>query len=509
MAPAAVGLATGVVAMTALVVLAGSLLPVHGVAGTLLKAMHAHPSGGLVALLFGMGVPVHWKAAPLPLQGTVGGMSVVAKFPALLLATAVVAAAAIVAGLLAARARDRAGRRGGHGLVAPIVSFGVLTATVAWAVSHARPMRLAPGLRADVNVSPFAALLFGAAWAAAGIGVGLAIHEQLARRLSGRLVQAARTPVASGLVVLSFGLATLGCAGPPASTLGASPRSGGAHHSGDASTTTTTGALATTSTSALAPESPTTTAASRGAASGSRAAGAASGGSAGATAATAGLATGGAAAGTTSGGSGGVAGAGLQPPAPGTYSYDTTGTLSYLGTTKPYPAVTSLVVDPVAGTVQHALRELRNGGDGFVIEQTYDYRPEGIAVDQQRLTVTLGAIKTVKTLYPTAAALWFGTNDRPGAHHEFDLQGKDISAHETVDLLRVERITVGGQSVDAHVVRTTLTFAGSASGRITLDQWFVRSARVVGKEHLDGDVKASIVRLTTSYDATLQRLTPS
>jgi hypothetical protein len=170
--------------------------------------------------------------------------------------------------------------------------------------------------------------------------------------------------------------------------------------------------------------------------------------------------------------------------------------------------VTTLVVDAAAGLVQHAVRDLTNGGDGFTIEQIYDYRPEGIAVNQQRLSVSLGSLKTVKTLRPTAIALWLGTNDGPGAHHEFDLQGKDIAGHEIVDVLRTERITVGGQSVSADVVRTTLTFSGSANGRIVLDQWFVRSARVVGKEHLDGDVQASIVRLTTQYDAVLRRLTP-
>ena len=56
---------------------------------------------------------------------------------------------------------------------------------------------------------------------------------------------------------------------------------------------------------------------------------------------------------------------------------------------------------------------------------------------------------------------------------------------------------------------------GKASARvivaivsIVLDQWFVRSARVVGKEHLEGDVRASLVRLTSKYDAVLRRLTP-
>jgi hypothetical protein len=170
--------------------------------------------------------------------------------------------------------------------------------------------------------------------------------------------------------------------------------------------------------------------------------------------------------------------------------------------------VTTLRVDAAAGVLQHAVRDLTNGGDGFTIEQIYDYRPEGIAVNQQRLSVSLGALKTVKTLHPTGAALWLGTNDGPGARHEFDLQGKDITGHEIVEVLRTEKITVGGQSVSADVVRTTLTFAGSATGRIVLDQWFVRSARVVGKEHLDGDVRASLVRLTTKYDAVLRRLTP-
>ena len=203
-APAAVGLATGVVALTLLVVTLGPILPTHGVLGSFLHALRAHPSSGLVTVLFAMGVPIQWKVSPVPLHGTVRPTSVIADFPVLLVATAVVAVGAIVAGLLAARARDRDSK----GLLASGASFALLVGAASVAVSHARPMTLSRGVRADLNVSPWVAVAVGAGWATMGTLVGVALHRRVAQRLSGRLVQAARTPVASGLVVLSFGLAT-------------------------------------------------------------------------------------------------------------------------------------------------------------------------------------------------------------------------------------------------------------------------------------------------------------
>lgn len=508
-APAAVGLATGVVALTLLVVVLGPILPTHGVLGSFLHALRAHPSSGLVSVLFAMGVPIDWKVSPVPLHGTIRPTSVIADFPVLVVATAVVALGAIVAGLLAARARDRDSK----GLLVSGTSFALLVGAVSVAVSHARPMTLSRGVHADLNVSPLVAVAVGAGWAAMGTLVGLALHRRVAQRLSGRLVHAARTPVASGLVVLSFGLATLGCTGSAATTAAGMSKDGNRATSGESSTTSTSGATSTSPTTADG--SSTSTTAVRGTSNGAGGRSGTGGSGAGTTSTTAnGAGTAAPSGGTAASGSpsgspsGSIGAAGLRPPTPGSYLYDTTGSLSYLGTTKAYPAVTTLVVDAAAGLVQHAVRNLTNGGDGFTIEQIYDYRPEGIAVNQQRLSVSLGSLKTVKTLLPTGSALWLGTNDGPGAHHEFDLQGKDIAGHEIVDVLRTEKITVGGQSVSADVVRTSLTFSGSANGSIVLDQWFVRSARVVGKEHLDGDVRASLVRLTTKYDAVLRRLTP-
>jgi hypothetical protein len=396
--PAAVGLATGVVALTLLVVALGPVLPTHGVIGSFLHALRAHPSSGLVTVLFAMGVPIHWKVSPLPLHGTVRPTSVIADFPVLLVATAVVALGAIVAGLLAARARDRDSK----GLLASGASFALLVGAISVAVSHARPMTLSRGIRADLDVSPLVAVAVGAGWAAMGTLVGLALHRRVAQRLSGRLLHAARTPVASGLVVLSFGLATLGCTGSTATTASATSGHGKGATSGESSTTSTSGATSTSTTATDA--SSTSTTAARGTSNGARSRSGTGGSGAGTTSTTAnGAGTAAPPGGTAASGSpsGSPSGSGLRPPTPGSYLYDTTGSLSYLGTTKAYPAVTSLVVDAAAGLVQHAVRNLTNGGDGFTIEQIYDYRPEGIAVDQQRLSVSLGSLKTVKTLRPT------------------------------------------------------------------------------------------------------------
>ena len=70
-------------------------------------------------------------------------------------------------------------------------------------------------------------------------------------------------------------------------------------------------------------------------------------------------------------------------------AYDTTGSASYGFGTVTFPRVTTLTVDAPTGTQQHSTRRLLDGsGNGFVLDETFDYLPDGIHLDKLVLTMT-------------------------------------------------------------------------------------------------------------------------
>ena len=201
----------------------------------------------------------------------------------------------------------------------------------------------------------------------------------------------------------------------------------------------------------------------------------------------------------------------LTPIAPGTYRYDTSGSTTFAGTSRPFPAVTTLVVDPPAGTVQHSNRSLRDAaGDGPASEFTLDYRPQGVYLVVLRLTVGLSGLSQSQELRPTTPVLLLATGATPGAHTDLDLPGSG-GARLAVDLLREERVTIGGQGVDTVVMRATVTLApGDVTGRLELTVNLDRTSRLWVKERSVTDAAAAggLFTLHSDDTATLQRLTP-
>jgi len=201
----------------------------------------------------------------------------------------------------------------------------------------------------------------------------------------------------------------------------------------------------------------------------------------------------------------------LAPPAPGTYRYDTVGATTFAGNTLAMPALTTLVVDAPAGTRQRSTRNLRDAsGDGLATEFTLDYRPEGVFLVSLRLTTALRGVTDARDLRSSSPVLLLATGARPGAHLEADLGGTP-AAKLVVDVLREERVTVGGQGVDTLVLRAVVTLApGDITGRQELTLNVDRGSRLWVKERSVTDASAAggLFTLRSEYTATLQRLTP-
>jgi hypothetical protein len=201
----------------------------------------------------------------------------------------------------------------------------------------------------------------------------------------------------------------------------------------------------------------------------------------------------------------------LTPAAPGTYRYDTAGATTALGSTVPFPAVTTLVVDAPSGTRQRSTRNLRDaGGTGVQSEFNLDYRPEGVFLTSLRLTVGFSGAVDSRELRPASPVLLLATGAGPGAHREADLAGTS-AAKLVIDVLREERVTIGGQAVDTLVMRATVTLApGDVTGRQELTVNIDRGSRLWVKERsvLDASAAGGLFTAHSEYTATLQRLTP-
>ena len=201
----------------------------------------------------------------------------------------------------------------------------------------------------------------------------------------------------------------------------------------------------------------------------------------------------------------------LAPATPGTYRYDTSGATTFAGNTIPFPAVTSLVVDAPSGTRQHSTRNLRDAtGNGLQTEFTLDYRPEGVFLVSLRVTTGFSGVTDVRDLRPASPVLLLATGAGPGAHREADLTGNS-PAKLVVDVLREERLTIGGRSVDTLVMRAVVTLGpGDVTGRQELTVNVDRGTRLWVKERsvTDASAAAGLFTAHSEYTATIQRLTP-
>ncbi len=205
---------------------------------------------------------------------------------------------------------------------------------------------------------------------------------------------------------------------------------------------------------------------------------------------------------------------GLTPAQPGTYRYDTSGVSTFGLTSLPYPAVTTLAVSAPSGTRQRWTRDLRDaGGSGPVSEFALDFRSDGVYLEDLTLTSSFQGMVNAQNLRPTSPPLLVPTGAGPGAHSEFDLQGGDGGvARATVDVTGREAVTVGGQSIDTLIVRTTIVLpAGQISGRVELTGWFAPTARIWAKESFVADASAAggLFSFHSQYGATAQALASS
>jgi hypothetical protein len=467
--PAAVGVGAAVLTLTAGARLVGPDL------------IRQHANGATLALL-GMGAPLHWNAPASHVSGSLG----IGTYPMLAIASAVMLAVTVAIGWATARRNpDRPRREIALCTSAWFAAF----CTLASAAVSLGPAVAIRGITIHLGFSAPVVLGISAAWgllgASAGALVGRRITTPERRTMRAWVTRGPSAAVVAGAVTV---LAVAACGADPGTTAAAAK----------APSQTTTSLVPQTTLTTASPEAVAASAAAAAAATRSTTARAAR-------AATAAAASSGSA--TRSAAS--AAAVGFPPAVPGVYSYNTTGSTSSLAGKQTFPSVTTLTVDAPVGTRQHSVRQLIAGnGDGFMIDQTLDYQPTGVAVLQQRVTMIQKGNKTVRTLTAAPATVVIPLGAVVGSHRQFSLTGSTIAGNEVVDIVQAGTVAVGGQSVAANLIRTVLTVSGKVTGTIQLEQWWAPSSRVPLKEQLTGSMKSGFVTAKVQYDATLQKLTP-
>ncbi len=204
--------------------------------------------------------------------------------------------------------------------------------------------------------------------------------------------------------------------------------------------------------------------------------------------------------------------AAAKPAAAGTYRFSTTGSTTFGLSTVPFPAVTTLVVDPAAGTRQRTSRDLRDAaGVGPVTEFTLDYRADGVYLESLRLTTSVGGFTDTRDLRPPTPFLFLPTGAGPGTSRALDVPTANGAATVTVDVQAEERLVIGGQGVDTLSVRVVATLPpGDVTGRQELTLNVDRASGLWVRERSVTEASASggLLQLRSNYEATLQSLTP-
>ena len=89
------------------------------------------------------------------------------------------------------------------------------------------------------------------------------------------------------------------------------------------------------------------------------------------------------------------------------------------------------------------------------------------------------------------------------------MTGSNSKVDVTIDVLREEKLTIGGKTVDTFLVRTHSKFSGDLQGESTADTWFTPDHLLPVKEHVVTDARTNAGSFHSEYRAELKQLSPS
>lgn len=201
-----------------------------------------------------------------------------------------------------------------------------------------------------------------------------------------------------------------------------------------------------------------------------------------------------------------------SPAEPGTYTYATDGSMTMTGgTPHPLPDTTSLDAEAPSDGRQRTVRDLRDeDGRGQVTETTLIYDHAGVFVSRVKVTSDMGGgLRNVREWQVEPPGLLAPAGAEPGDHSQFTMRSTDTTARVSVEFVRREILEVAGVSVETIVTSIDIVVSGAIQGKQTTTAWVRPSDFLTVKEQVQSDFSSGALRVRTSYQAELDRLTPS
>jgi hypothetical protein len=217
--------------------------------------------------------------------------------------------------------------------------------------------------------------------------------------------------------------------------------------------------------------------------------------------------TGSTATGTTGGTSTGAAtnngGAASPFAAPGTYTYDTSGTVAAGASKRDASGTATLTVDPPAAGRQHSLL----GNEQGRTEQDITVKSGGRFL--VKLVITNPAFD--KTFQPPAPVLLVPDPPTTGRSWSWTAKSTDgkTTASVTARIRGQETLTIGGTPTPTTVIESTLRLTGDITYTAQMQNWVDGAHRLSVKDHTQGEGTFGAVTFTTDITSVIRTTKPS
>ena len=166
-------------------------------------------------------------------------------------------------------------------------------------------------------------------------------------------------------------------------------------------------------------------------------------------------------------------------------------------------------MDPPNGTRQHSTVDQRDSsGDGAITETTLDYRPDGVFLDELKITTKASGITDVTDLIADHPVPAVPTGAGPGTQTAIDLSSPDTKLHLVIKVLREEKVVIGGQAVDTLAIHQTGTFSGKLTGTSNIDDSIAIKYSLFVSDHTVSDVSAYNIKYHSDITSKMQKVTP-
>lgn len=202
---------------------------------------------------------------------------------------------------------------------------------------------------------------------------------------------------------------------------------------------------------------------------------------------------------------------GASLPAPGTYTYDTSGyakvQFGLFNSTQNYPTPTQITVSKAGCGVDSVWRP--NSSSSMTLEECAV--PGGIHPVFDESTNTEGGQTTTEKFVCDSNAFIPIAAGVAGQKWTFTCRSSDATAQQTATLVGRQDMTVGGQTVATTHVQVVSQISGAESGTVTSDYWLTADASIVketGSITAHKQVDAGTATYTSQYTLQLRSLKP-